>query len=120
MSTHAHCPNCGCSDDGTKIYQCNDCGKVFCRACSGYGLPEGTIIIPGATCPRCKGLAGNIGKIVSTDGDEDDDDSSSGPSTSYGSGNGGCLPMLMAMLIVFLLMLLFDIIVEVVTAISKR
>jgi len=42
MATFSQCPNCNCNSDGTEIYKCNICGKIFCEVC-----------VEGFCCPHC-------------------------------------------------------------------
>ena len=76
MSNHAQCPNCACTDDGTNIYKCDDCGRVFCYECKGTSLHEYIGNVFGATCPGCDELAGKIGEVSSGGDDDSDNDDS--------------------------------------------
>jgi hypothetical protein len=60
MATFSQCPRCNCKDEGTTIYKCNGCNKIFCDVCSNSL----------GNCPRCDCVGGRLGEVQN----EDDDD----------------------------------------------
>jgi DNA-directed RNA polymerase subunit RPC12/RpoP len=38
------CKNCHCRQDGTTVYRCRNCGKIFCSNC-----------LPDSACSDCDG-----------------------------------------------------------------
>lgn len=48
MASFRECPNCECTESGTEVNKCKECGKVFCDVCAnGGGFMEYT------RCPEC-------------------------------------------------------------------
>lgn len=65
MATYHSCRNCGNSEEGDKIYQCRECGKVFCKDCASFALFGA---LTGEGCPACEeGTGDSLGRIESED-----------------------------------------------------
>ncbi len=50
MSEHWACPRCNNVRDGTTVYQCRDCGEVFCQQCAEESWRN---LFPMKACPNC-------------------------------------------------------------------
>lgn len=84
MSTHSSCPNCHGSDSGTAIYQCLECGKIFCSECQAvFGKASLGLV---SSCPSCRGQGHTMGEIENSR--DQDDASSSVVSNNRGSPDG--------------------------------
>lgn len=116
------CPSCHREVD--KVYQCVDCGKMYCFYCGPFVPLVSHLLTP--TCPDCVGLFRGRGEQVSRDDPDDSDgseetdnysdsssdycdsssdyDSASSYSTSEGSSGGG---LVLAVVIGVVLLLVF-------------
>jgi hypothetical protein len=56
MATFAMCVYCGCNEDGTAIYKCEECKKTFCDTCAEGGFFS-------SRCPSCDVSGYSLGKI---------------------------------------------------------
>lgn len=72
------CPNCGNTSEGSTIYRCNNCRKLFCSECGGKSqlrslyesfvssFLTGRIKMSDAICPFCDNdeKIDSVGKII--------------------------------------------------------
>ena len=54
MGTYLICPNCGNTEEGTRIIRCKKCGGIFCSSCDER---PGMLSISGNRYPVCKAEA---------------------------------------------------------------
>lgn len=62
MATFSQCPRCNCKDEGTTIYQCDSCNKIFCDVCCGGS----------GSCPRCNADLYEKTELGEVQNEEDD------------------------------------------------
>jgi hypothetical protein len=75
------CPNFSCQQECPKVYQCDDCGFMFCKWCGEYAFVRGgPIRAHGCPNPKCESSWGGGQTIVSQDEDSPGDDRSSSSS----------------------------------------
>jgi hypothetical protein len=57
MPSFAMCTNCGCNEEYTNVYKCEECSRTYCSVCSNSGIFS-------ERCPACDIGGQRLGEIT--------------------------------------------------------